>query len=458
MSSAATPLPEEAARRRYARFPFSIPFDLTVFRPGSVIRLSGQAQDLGEGGLSGVISGPALPGERVELNLELPGYSEPLNTRAMVRHACGLQCGFEFLSLEHGQREHLQRMAANSGCLLNETEWEPGLAAPPRGDLALCAVCGQEFPEEIPVCLTCGAPRPGQEAEAAAAEPPLPAPAALPPASKKENGQRRRGPALDSVVAVVFLVTLSIGLWQWLHSPVDAEGDSQPSPVTVELENVFLKPAPSSVTQASVTAESRTGAAFNAAKSVVSAFIGSATPAKPWNAAGVPGSAASESSPRREEPSSPANSSSIASRSAAPESSPAPSSSPLNAAAGAATNLLPQAGGPPSESRSADASSAPASSSPSGSDLAGMLLQKVLPVYPAQARREGVEGQVVLKAVIGKDGTIAELRPLQGPEELTAAAIDAVQHWRFRPYELKGKPVEVETDIRLNFELPGKKQ
>ncbi len=83
-----------------------------------------------------------------------------------------------------------------------------------------------------------------------------------------------------------------------------------------------------------------------------------------------------------------------------------------------------------------------------------MLLQKVLPMYPARARRDGVQGQVVLKAVIGKDGTIADLQPLQGPQELSAAAMDAVQHWRFRPYELNGKPVEVETDIRLNFQLP----
>lgn len=98
--------------------------------------------------------------------------------------------------------------------------------------------------------------------------------------------------------------------------------------------------------------------------------------------------------------------------------------------------------------------SAAASQRPSGSDLEGMLLQKVLPMYPARARRDGVQGQVVLKAVIGKDGTIADLRPLQGPEELSAAAMDAVQHWRFRPYQLNGKPVEVETDIRLNFQLP----
>ena len=86
-----------------------------------------------------------------------------------------------------------------------------------------------------------------------------------------------------------------------------------------------------------------------------------------------------------------------------------------------------------------------------------MLLQKVLPVYPAQARREGVQGQVVLKAVIAKDGTIASLSPLQGPQQLTAAAIDAVRHWRFRPYQLNGKPVEVETNIRLNFQLPKNK-
>ena len=82
------------------------------------------------------------------------------------------------------------------------------------------------------------------------------------------------------------------------------------------------------------------------------------------------------------------------------------------------------------------------------------LVQKVMPSYPARARQDGVEGQVVLQAVIGKDGSVTELKHLQGPQILSAAAMDAVRRWRFKPYAVDGKPVEVETDIRLNFELP----
>ncbi|HEV2116843.1 MAG TPA: energy transducer TonB, partial [Terriglobales bacterium] len=238
--------------------------------------------------------------------------------------------------------------------------------------------------------------------------------------------------------------------------------------VTVELENVFLRPVPGSVDQATAIARSRSSAVLSAASSVVTAVIGKASPQEQQPVVGAPGSAAAETSRPRARQSvsnsssnaSPANSARAESAPSLPRpalSAPASSSSATNslaASSGAAEN------GGAAESSSATESSvagAPSRQAPNGSALAAMLLQKVLPVYPEEARRQGVQGQVVLKAVIGKDGTIAELRPLEGPQELTAAAIDAVQHWRFRPYELKGKPVEVETDIRLNFQLPNKK-
>lgn len=454
------PIPEGAARRRYPRYQLAVPFDLTVFRPGSVVRLSGSAHDIGEGGLSGVISGAALSGERVELTILLPTSPKPLSMRAIVRHQADLHCGLEFLSLEHGQLEQLQRLAAEPGLrasLINETECEPSLEPGPRDRAALCAVCGQELPDEIPVCLTCGTPQtpeaavePGEPHAGLAAEPaPSAAPVLL---TAKKEPARRRGPVLDSVVAIIFLVTLTIGLWQWLQSPADA--GSQPSPVTVELENVFLRPP--TVTKASRAERSSTSGALTAAKSLVSAVIGGASADDQQAAVGSPGSAAAESGRRRQERPVSNSSSNSPARSAPAENPPALPSPALSApaAASAASNLLAQSS---SAGQGSSAPSAPASEAPSSSDLAGMLLQKVLPVYPAAARRQGVQGQVVLKAVIGKDGTIAELRPLQGPQELTAAAMDAVQHWRFRPYQLKGKPVEVETDIRLNFQLPPKK-
>jgi protein TonB len=467
------PSPEgAAARRRYARYQLTVPFDLTVFRPSSVVHLSGNTHDVGEGGLSGVISGATLPGERVELTILLPTAREPLSMHAVVRHQADLYCGLEFLNLEHGQLEQLQRLAATPGLrssLINETEWEPGMAPAQRSGVAVCAVCGHELPEEIPVCLTCGTPQSPETAEAAAGrqntlatEPPSAAAPALLGAGKEPV--KRRGPVLDSVVSIIFVVTLAIGLLQWLQSPVDA--NPQPSVITVELEDVFLRPP--SVTESSRAERSSGGSAMTTAKSVVSAVIGGASADDRQAAVGPPGSAAVERSrPRQRVPVSNSAAGSPAPANVPQASSPSLSSSALNALAGPSPggNLPTQSSNAgqssiPAESSSAvqsNAAAAPEGQVPNSSNLAGMLLQKVLPVYPAAARRQGVQGQVVLKAVIGKDGTIAELRPLQGPQQLTAAAMDAVQHWRFRPYELKGKPVEVETDIRLNFQLPNKK-
>lgn len=447
MSSAVpipAPEPEDMARRRYPRYQLSIPFEMTVFRPGAVVRLSGRAQDLGEGGLRGVISGSVLAGERVELTLLLPPSIEPLHLRAIVRHERELQCGFELLSLGQSQREQLQRVAEAGGLgvkIINQAEWKPGMAPLARSGVLLCPTCGSEFPEDSPLCEACGAAQ--DPSEEASEEKVVPSPVVK---EKEEAKQPKRDAALDSVVAVVFLVTLSVGLWQWLNSPADS--GSKRSSVTVELEHVFLRPKPSVAEEAKPRA--RANPALSAAKAFVTAAIGDVTPAREEERVGMPGSAASEPRRRRE----PA-SETPRYRSAVPASAPAlPSPSPS-----APASALPSSGlsAPASAASSAPPLSSEASAAgeaPSASSLEGMLLQKVLPMYPARARKEGLQGQVVLKAVIAKDGTIADLRPLQGPQELSAAAIDAVQHWRFRPYQMNGKPVEVETDIRLNFQLP----
>ena len=83
----------------------------------------------------------------------------------------------------------------------------------------------------------------------------------------------------------------------------------------------------------------------------------------------------------------------------------------------------------------------------------GMLLQQVKPQYPAPARMAGVEGRVVLQAVIGKDGTVQNLRVISGHPLLVGAAIDAVKQWHYKPYYLNAEPVEVETQIVVNFVL-----
>ena len=61
----------------------------------------------------------------------------------------------------------------------------------------------------------------------------------------------------------------------------------------------------------------------------------------------------------------------------------------------------------------------------------------------------------MLQAVISKQGTIENLRVLAGHPMLVPAAIEAVRQWRYRPYILNNEPVEVETQITVNFSLTG---
>src|SRR5581483_9491773 len=83
----------------------------------------------------------------------------------------------------------------------------------------------------------------------------------------------------------------------------------------------------------------------------------------------------------------------------------------------------------------------------------GLLVHQVRPTYPPLARAARIQGAVVLQAVIGKDGTIQNLRLVSGHPMLTQAAIEAVKQWRYKPYFLNGEPVEVDTQITVNFTL-----
>jgi periplasmic protein TonB len=85
----------------------------------------------------------------------------------------------------------------------------------------------------------------------------------------------------------------------------------------------------------------------------------------------------------------------------------------------------------------------------------GNLIHKVQPAYPALARAARIQGAVVLQAVISKQGTIENLVVLSGHPMLAPAALDAVRQWRYRPYILNAEPVEVETQITVNFSLGG---
>lgn len=85
--------------------------------------------------------------------------------------------------------------------------------------------------------------------------------------------------------------------------------------------------------------------------------------------------------------------------------------------------------------------------------MEGQILSKVDPVYPEAARRSGLQGLVVLDAVIAADGKIKRLHQIAGPELLGQSALDAVQSWTYTPYRNAGQAVEVETTISVDFRL-----
>jgi len=85
----------------------------------------------------------------------------------------------------------------------------------------------------------------------------------------------------------------------------------------------------------------------------------------------------------------------------------------------------------------------------------GLLLTQVSPAYPPLARQARIQGTVVVRAVISKDGSIESLTLVSGHPMLVPAAMDAVKQWKYKPYFLKGEPVEVETTINVNFTLAG---
>lgn len=84
---------------------------------------------------------------------------------------------------------------------------------------------------------------------------------------------------------------------------------------------------------------------------------------------------------------------------------------------------------------------------------AARLLSYPFPKYPSKAKRKGLEGTVRLEAIIGRDGEIKDIKFLQGDPILAKAATEAVSRWRYRPTLLNDEPVEVVTEIDVNFTL-----
>jgi TonB family protein len=86
----------------------------------------------------------------------------------------------------------------------------------------------------------------------------------------------------------------------------------------------------------------------------------------------------------------------------------------------------------------------------------GLLMKSPPPEYPADAKAAGVQGEVVMSVVISTDGRVHNIIVRSGHPMLDHAAINAVKAWQWRPYMLNGYPVEVETQLTVNFSLQPK--
>jgi TonB family protein len=88
----------------------------------------------------------------------------------------------------------------------------------------------------------------------------------------------------------------------------------------------------------------------------------------------------------------------------------------------------------------------------SSAALAGMIIERVPPEYPRSARQKKIQGEVQLSVVIGTNGRVKEATALSGPAELYEAAVETMKKWRFKPFQLNGRPIEVEARFfALNY-------
>jgi protein TonB len=81
------------------------------------------------------------------------------------------------------------------------------------------------------------------------------------------------------------------------------------------------------------------------------------------------------------------------------------------------------------------------------------LLSQAKPVYPADAKRDRIQGTVKLEITIDKEGHVSSVSLISGPTELVQSATDAVQQWVYRPTLLNGEPVGVLTMVDVNYTL-----
>jgi protein TonB len=90
-----------------------------------------------------------------------------------------------------------------------------------------------------------------------------------------------------------------------------------------------------------------------------------------------------------------------------------------------------------------------------GNVTAASIITQTRPTYPPLARQARIQGTVTLHAIIDKEGRVAQLEVVSGHPLLVQAALDAVKQWRYKPTQLNGDPVEVDTTIQVTFTMGG---
>jgi protein TonB len=81
------------------------------------------------------------------------------------------------------------------------------------------------------------------------------------------------------------------------------------------------------------------------------------------------------------------------------------------------------------------------------------LISQPKPVYPPLAKQARISGVVHLAAIIGKEGTVIDLKVISGHPLLIPSALEAVQQWVYQKTLLNGEPVEISTQIDVNYTL-----
>lgn len=101
----------------------------------------------------------------------------------------------------------------------------------------------------------------------------------------------------------------------------------------------------------------------------------------------------------------------------------------------------------------ADSGSQPTHVRVSSGVMKTLILSKVQPEYPRDARDAHIEGTVLLDVEISRSGSVCDIALISGHPLLATAAMDAVRQWTYRPYLLNRQPVEVETQVQVSFQL-----